>query len=313
MLYRLRTNLKKSRFYRATRGILNTPPIKVEDAPWCVISMVGNHDAQMYLLSMKSFYSRLGKGKLVAIVDRDRPAELVELLSAHFPGIRFVILEDIDTGRCQRGGTWERLCYLLQHAESEYAIQVDTDTLAFGPDIDEVRQCAERNVAFTLGNKGRPVETMASIAADARQMQSDYIGIVAERLFDRYPDAQNVRYVRGSSGFAGFSRGAFPWRQIERFHEIMAEMMGPLWREWGTEQCGSNFAVANSPNAVVLPHPKYGNFWPGLPRDQSAFLHFFGTHRFDDDYFVNRAKEEIARLEAGRPASAAERALRAAR
>jgi hypothetical protein len=176
-----------------------------------------------------------------------------------------------------------------------------------------VRQCAESNLSFTLGNKGRPIETMASIAADARAMEGDYIGIVAERLFDRYPDAQNVRYVRGSSGFAGFARGAFPWREIERFHEIMEGMMGRRWREWGTEQCGSNFAVANSPGAIVLPFPKYGNFWPGLPRDQSAFLHFFGTHRYDRKYFVDRAKDEIARLSAGRPANVAERALRAAR
>jgi hypothetical protein len=296
MLYKFRTQLKKARFYRLTRGILETPPIEVKDAPWSIISMVGNSDAQMYLISMKSFYTRLGKGRLVAIVDRDRPKELVELLSRHFPGIRFVVLEDIETGRCQRGGTWERLVYLLDHAETEYAIQVDCDTLAFGADVDEVRRCAEQNLAFTLGNRGRPIETMASIAKDARAMQSDYIGIVAERLFDRYPDAEHVRYVRASSGFAGFARGGFPRLEIERFHVIMENLLGARWREWGTEQCGSNFAVANSPGAVVLPFPKYGNFWPGLPRDASSFLHFFGTHRYVGDYFANQARSEIVRL-----------------
>ncbi len=296
MLHRLRTRLKKARFYRLTREIFDTPPMEVKDAPWSIISMVGNDDAQMYLVSMKSLYSRLGKGKLVAIVDRDRPAELDRLLSQHFPGIRFVVLESIDVGRCQRGGTWERLVYLLDHSESEYAIQADCDTLAFGADVDEVRRCAEMNLSFTLGNTGRPIETMASIAVDARAMQSDYIGIVAERVFDKFPDAERVHYVRGSSGFAGFSRGGFPRKDIERFHEIMEKLLGTRWREWGTEQCGSNFAVANSPGAVVLPFPKYGNFWPGLPRDQSSFLHFFGTHRYDRDYFAKRAQTEIARL-----------------
>jgi hypothetical protein len=298
MFYRLKTRFRKARFERLTRGILDTPPMEVKDAPWSIISMVGNNDAQMYLLSMKSFYQRMGKGKLVAIVDRDHPAALIDTLSGHFPGIRFVILEDIDTGRCQRGGTWERLVHLLDHAEKEYAIQVDCDTLAFGADVDEVRRCAEQNLAFTLGNRGRPIETMASIAADAKAMDSNYIGIVSEREFDKYPNADTTRYVRASSGFAGFSKGGFPRAEIERFHEIMEGILKDRWREWGTEQCGSNFAVANSPGAVVLPFPKYGNFWPGLVRGQSAFLHFFGTHRYDDDYFADQGRAEIARLSA---------------
>src|SRR3974390_67076 len=233
MLHRLKTGWKKARFAQLTRGILDTPPIPVKDACWSIISMVGNADAQMYLLSMKSFYSRLGGGKLVAIIDRDHPSELTALLETHFPGIRFVILEDIDVGRCQRGGTWERLVYLLDCAETEYAIQVDCDTLSFGTDVEEVRRCAEQNIAFTLGNRGRPIETMASLSKDAPSARSSYIGIAAERLFDRYPDAENTRYVRGSSGFAGFSRGGFPRRQIERFPEIMEGPVGEGTTEVG--------------------------------------------------------------------------------
>src|SRR5579871_401184 len=99
MLHRLRTKWKKARFYAETRGILNTPPIEVKDAPWSVVSMVGNDDGQMYLIGMKSFYSRLKRGKLIAIIARDRPQGLVPLLIRHFPGIRIVTRDDIDTGR----------------------------------------------------------------------------------------------------------------------------------------------------------------------------------------------------------------------
>jgi hypothetical protein len=118
MFTRIRKKLNRDRFYRLTRGILDTPPMPVKDANWSIVSMVSNDDVQMYLLAMKSFYARMERGKLIVIVDRDMPNELRGVLQRHFPGIRFVILEDIDTGICQRGGTWERLVYLLDHAEN---------------------------------------------------------------------------------------------------------------------------------------------------------------------------------------------------
>src|SRR5689334_9828782 len=141
MFYRLRSKYKKARFYRLTAEVLQTPPMPVVDAPWSIISMVSKSDVQMYLLSLKSFYTYIGRGKIVAIIDRDLPQESRDLLIRHFPGIRFVILEDIDTGICQRGGTWERVLHLVDHSRDEYAIQIDCDTLAFGHDIDEVLNC----------------------------------------------------------------------------------------------------------------------------------------------------------------------------
>lgn len=299
MFDRLRSKHQKSRFNKLIAPILNTPPIRLEDAPWSIVSMISNSDVPMYLLSMKSFYTRMGRGKLVAIVDRDMPADLRGTLQKHFIGIEFAILEDIDTGPCQRGGTWERLVFLLDRAEKEYAIQVDCDTLAFGPDLSEVLDCAERNVAFTLGNAGRPIETMKSIAEDARNVESDYVGIVAERLFDKYPGHEAKKYVRASSGFAGFAKGAFPRAEIETFHKEMSKLLPDRWHQWGTEQNGSNFAVANSSGAIVLPYPKYANFWPGLKRGASSFLHFIGSHRYLDDYFATLGGKIIEELNAG--------------
>jgi hypothetical protein len=299
MLDKLRNRWHRRRFDQLTRGILETAPVQVVDADWSIISMVSNSDVQMYLLSMKSFYSRIGRGKIVAIVDRDMPQQLRDTLRRHLVGIRFEILEDIDTGPCQRGGTWERIVYLLRHAESEYAIQVDCDTLAFGADLDEIVRCAESNRAFTLTGLNRHIASMREYAEDAQKMDTGYIGIVAEKLFDRYPDCDRLRYVRGSSGLAGFAAGAFPAARIEEFHEIMRGLVGDdAWRGWGTEQCASNFAVANSPDAVVLPHPKYANFWPGLQPGDYAFLHFFGTHRYRDDYFAMRGRQVIGELNA---------------
>ena len=50
----------------------------------------------------------------------------------------------------------------------------------------------------------------------------------------------------------------------------------------------------------MLPYPKYANFWSGLPRGKSSFLHFIGANRYLDDYFAHLANGVIAELNAGR-------------
>ena len=302
MLYRLRTAWNKRRFNLLTRGILKTPPLQTLDANLSIVSMVSNSDVQMYILSLKSFYARIGRGKVIAIVDHDMPQQLRALLMEHIVGIQFVILEDIDPGCCQRGGTWERLVYLLKHAQSEYAIQLDSDTLAFGPDLAEIVNCVENNRAFTLNQNYYKIRPMCEYAKDARSIDVKYIGIHVERMFDRYPDGEHLHYVRASSGLAGFAVGGFAAEKIEEFHETMRSIVGDeIWHKWGTEQCASNFAVANSPDAVVLPYPKYANFdpisvWPNVPNEDNAFLHFIGAYRYHEDFFAQKAQIVIRAL-----------------
>ncbi len=268
----------------------------VRSAPWTIVSMVSEDYVQMYLLGLKSFYAQIGRGQIVAILYKGVTDVSRQLLREHFPGIDFVNLDEIYTGACQRGGTWERLIYILDRAANEYVMQLDCDTLTLGPDIHEVVDCVENNVAFTLSGMGRQIAPMANWVEPARANDSNYIGIEAERLFDRYPNSQNLRYVRASSGFAGFAKGGFPRQRIEEFHTKMEELLGARWKEWGTEQCASNFAVANSEGAVVLPFPKYANFTPGIRPGESSFLHFFGTFRFRGSYYTSLALHVINEL-----------------
>ena len=298
MFYKLRRKIATQGFYRETAGILDTPPMPFVPGGPTIVSMVSNNDVQMYVLSMKSFYARLGRGQLLAVIDRDMPAAARGTLERHFPGIQFQILEDIDVGPCQRGGTWERLVYLLGRTATEYVIQLDCDTLFFGPDISEVLDCVAQNRSFTLSGGEREIVSLPEAARRARTIQHPSVGIEAERLFDQYPNAENLKYVRGSSGFAGFARGAFGRADIETFHVQMEKLLPGRWTEWGTEQCASNFAVANSPDALVLPHPKYGNFDHFHDVKLSSFLHFIGAHRFDDQLFARLGQQVIRELQA---------------
>lgn len=298
MLYRWRRRLRTARFNREIRGILETPPLAVRPAPWTILSMVGNQHVPMYLLALKSVYRRLGAGHVLAIVHGDLGAGWRAALSQHVRGIEIMVRGTLDSGACQRGNLWERLVYVLDRSAGEYVIQMDADILALGP-IEEVRAAVAANRPFTMGD-GSPLLSMPEAAAQARAANDrDYVGDVAESLLDRYPGAAQLRYVRGSAGFAGFARGGFARSQIETFHTEMETMLGPRWRFWGTEQVGSNFAIANSPSALILPHPDYASFLPGIAGERARLLHFIGSHRFDGGYYARRARAVIADLSAG--------------
>jgi hypothetical protein len=120
---------------------------------------------------------------------------------------------------------------------------------------------------------GAAIQLMTEAAANAQATENDHIVIATERAFDRHPGRERLKYVRGSSGFAGFAKGGFSRARIEEFHANMTELMGERWREWGSEQCGSNFAVANSPGAVMLPYPQY-KFLSGRGRPQREVFLF---------------------------------------
>jgi FkbM family methyltransferase len=299
MFYRLRRALKIREFDRAIAGILETSPLTLQDAPWCIVSMVANRDVPMYLTAMKSFYPKIGRGKIVAIIDRDMPQSHRDTLARHLMGIELVILEDIATDPCQRGGTWERLLYCLDRSQAEYTIQLDSDTLVVSDDLDEVVGCLEANRAFTMSD-GFVRVTLPEAAELAQATPSNYIGIVAEATFDRYPGAETLHYVRGSSGFAGFAKGGYTRAAISVFHEKMEALVGKArWREWGSEQCGSNFAVANSPDPLVLPYPEYASFTERVLRHKAKLFHFIGAFRFKEGYFARRSLEVIAALTPG--------------
>lgn len=61
-------------------------------------------------------------------------------------------------------------------------------------------------------------------------------------------------------------------------------------REWGTEQCASSFAVANSPGAVVVPYPTYQT---GAADRGFKLCHLIGSHRFADGFLGRVCRDEI--------------------
>jgi len=297
MFYRARKWLNRRRFDAQVQDVFNTPPVPVVDAPWTFLSMLYDPDVAMYLLAMKSLYTRIGRGRIVALLDRKATDAVAPVLAHHFPGIEFRYVKDVDPSPCQEGGCWERFLSVVAETAERYTIQVDCDTLTVSDDVAELKACLEANRSFTLSAYGNPgVWTLARTAESGRANPSGHCTVEAERRFADYPGGESRRYIRGSAGFAGFARGGFSRDQVVEFHETMRGLMGDRWLEWGTEQVASNWAVANAPDPLVLPFPKYANFSTDLPWRESSFLHFIGSYRFDDNVYARLGQREIARL-----------------
>jgi len=189
----------------------------------------------------------------------------------------------------------------VRRSRQEFCIQSDCDTLVLGDDIDELLDCIRANRSFTLSGGEREIVSMPEAAMRARSIDHPHISMAVESRFDEYPNASSLRYVRGSSGFAAFAKGAFDLAQLEEFHETIKRWFPDRYKEWGTEQIASNFAISNSPGGIVLPFPKYANYVPDDDTSTSSFLHFIGTYRYDNDFLANAGKRVIAELRAPRP------------
>jgi hypothetical protein len=291
MLYRLRRQYARHRFEHSCRSVHATPPLRPVPAPVTILSMVSHADVIMYLIAIKSLYRRLGRGNILIIDDGSLTDDDRDFLSEHLTRPKIVPLSTLETGRCPKGGTWERLLLILELTADEYVIQVDSDTLATGV-LDEVVDCIDGNRAFTLGTRmGQGFETLRDAAARIADLPGDHVQMVAERALARFDDPDRRRYVRGSSGFAGFARGGFDRVRLEAFSAQMSGLIGDKWTEWGSEQVASNYAVANSTSACILPYPKYACFDLKMDPRASAFLHFIGTNRFDRGVYAALANQ----------------------
>jgi len=280
------------------RAIWSTTPMDAgaTGSGLVVVSQISRRDLLMYLLAAKSALRALGPAALVQLDDGSLRDSDRAILARHLPGSCCLPIAAVDTGLCPRGGTWERLCHILDRAADNYVVQLDADTLACGA-LPEVRACIAANRAFALGTRlGQRIVPATAAAALAASLPGAHIQLAAERAFAALPDGDGLRYVRGSSGFAGFARGGFARARLEAFSGAMQAMLGARWRDWGTEQVASNIAIANTPGAVVLPYPAYACHDPGIDAASANFLHFIGPHRFAGGVYAARSRAILAGL-----------------
>jgi hypothetical protein len=290
MLFRLRSWSCRQMLSLYCREAASGPPLSLRDSGLTIVSMLSHADCTAYLVAIKSLYAHLRTGLIHILDDGSLESADHALLRRVIPGVTIERVADVKTGLCPRSGCWERLVRCLQLAESRYVIQMDSDTLTLR-EIPEVLQCVRENRSFTLPTEdGRQVVSIKENFDKIARSPSQHVQIQAERCMARLELGARNRYVRGSAGFVGFARGSFSLRDLETFAARMHQSLGQQWLEWGSEQVASNFVVANSAEARVLPYPKYACFESNFPSQEAAFLHFVGSHRYSGGVYWKLAR-----------------------
>jgi hypothetical protein len=307
MIDRILRKGREALHLRTARAVLATPPIVPTADRVVIFSMIGTRVLLPYLVAVKSLHARLGIGRVAILDDGSLTSADKAVLAHHLGDPEIRSIHDVDTGRCPHGGTWERLLTLLDLRGQDYVIQLDSDTVTIG-DVPEVLAAIEANRSFTLlgdpesdGVGALPLpEFVAHRYPDGVPEGRQHIQLAIETRFAGYPDAAGHRYVRGCSGFTGFTRGGPAGRaEAEAFSEAGAALVGAeRWTEWGTEQVASSFLLANEPGMTPLPYRRYLNYWNAAPDADARFLHFVGTHRYSTAEYRRRTAEQVARLRA---------------
>lgn len=302
MFFRVRDQLQRGRFNFLCREIFRTPPLRMRDGRVTLVTQVSHRDLLMYLIAIKSIYRFLGTGTVVVLDDGSLVSSDHMTINEHLPSVRIVGFKDIGTAATPKGGCWERLLLIASLVRDAYVIQVDSDSLTLN-DIPEVLNYIDQNRSFTLLGAGSfpAVEPMLDACNRAKQggRTNAEPQAISELLLDQFPGCGNLKYVRGNAAFAGFARSSFDSSDVEYFSRHMEDICGrDKWHEWGSEQVTSNLIIANSANQGVLEHPQYTSYYarPEVDYRRSSFLHFMGTHRFENGCYAEFARQVIRQL-----------------
>lgn len=293
----LRTKLKKWHFNFSARGIYKTKLAACDPASNVIIlSQLHSPDLTMYVVAAKSF-ARFVPPREFVLVDDGLTETDKSILSRHFEKIRFIPIKSVQTGACPKGGTWERLLSIANLNSAHYVIQLDADTLTVAPPR-EVSEAISQNRSFTLGTwGGRETTSLKTASEFARKHPGTHVQLMAEAAFGDFENAEQLRYVRGCSGFAGFSPGSLSLSKIEDFSQRVSTAIGAdKWREWGSEQVTSNYMVANAQNPLILPVEHYPFWAPGLAASELRLIHFVGSYRFSGGRYAAMARTIIDAL-----------------
>lgn len=299
--HRWRSRREATRHAAAIADILDTPPIRPQTDGVVLFSMMGTAVLLPYLVAVKSLWHQLGRGRVAILDDGTLTGEDRAILAHHCGDPEIMRIADVVAAEFPRGGTWERLLTILDRRAGEYWIQLDSDTVTLGP-VPEVAQAIDRNRSFLLLGEAESEIGPLPLGEFCEQfypegVESGHVQARIESRLGRIDGARGWKYARGCSGFAGFAAMGEGRPLAAAF---LAEMQRLIGTEditiWGTEQVASNFQLANETGLMTLPYHRYMNYWAQDWGDETAFVHFLGTHRHDNGAYIRASRIAIGQL-----------------
>lgn len=300
--HRWRVKRDAARHAEAIKGILDTPAIQPRQDGLVLFSMIGTAVLLPYLVAVKSLWSELQRGRVAILDDGTLTAQDRAILAHHCGDPEIMRISDVVRNEFPAGGTWERLLTILDRRSSEYWMQIDSDTVVLGP-VPDVAEAIARNRSFILmgeaaaGGNPRPLPEFVAAAYPDGEMTEGHVQGRIESRMGRIDQKRGWKYIRGCSGFAGFAAMGAGRPLASAFLTEMKNMIGEKdVTIWGTEQVTSNFVLANETAPVVLPYERYLNYWGEPWGDDARFLHFVGTHRHENNAYIEASLQAIAQI-----------------
>ncbi len=296
MIDRLIRKAREAAHLRQSKAVFGTPPVTPHHDGVVVFSMIGTRVVAPYLVAAKSFLRELDCGRVVLLDDGSLTASDKAVLSAQLGNPEIRGIRDVDTGDTPRGGCWERLMTLIDLSAHDYVIQLDSDTVTLG-NVAEVRAAIDAGRSFTiLGGTDGEAQGLKTLTDFRRDVYPDgpdvlptgsHVQTQIEARMDRLPDPDNACYVRACAAFTGFAVGSVTRADAQAFSRAAEDAVGAgVWKQWGSEQVASNYLVANTPDPVLLPYPRYYHFWDDGDRATPGLVHFPGTHRYTGNTYA---------------------------
>lgn len=305
MFYKLRNSYHYSLFNYKTNDIFQTIPIESDTNPvYSLHSMICERDLQMYLLSVKSFISKVEGAAIFAHSDGSLTARSIQILKEHLPGIEIISPEKADehashvlTPFLQQvrkyGGTFDRLIDSVLWAKGTYHIQIDCDILTIKyPEyiIEWVKS----------GCKPFVISDYKKEKMDIKESEFEKAHIQTQMEYRQEEISEKTGFDFGDT--IGLCSGLYGWTDqiklsdIETFVRTCNEMGFDMTR-WGAEQVTTTWLL-NAKHAERLPRKDYINLQtPAFHLvDTASMIHFIGDNRFKNNWYAQKAIKEINRL-----------------
>ncbi len=300
MISKIKRLFKAWHFNFAVKKVLQLPPVvPVPQSNITIVTQLCGRDILMYLVAIKTFTNYVKPKSVIIISDRLSIKEIA-ILNSQIANLKVIDIENVYDIRFPKGGCWERLLTILSIVEeNEYIIQLDSDTITL-KSPDEIIECIKNNRCFILGTLSGQVIVSFSEATQfikQRAWLDTHVQAAAELVMEEIDNNNNLKYVRGCAGFAGFSSSALKVDRLATICENIELKIGKdKWKQWGSEQVASNIALANSDDPLVLPLDRYDLFQPMRGIMGYSLLHFIGMFRFETNDYRRIAVDKIKQL-----------------
>jgi len=280
-------------FQRAVKEIMKTPVVSRGSNAFAALTMVHQRDVLSYLLAIKTFAHFASPERIVLVADPSMDDVSKTTLRKHIPFIEILDAEAFRRPALPIGGTWERLSAISVLSAESPIVQLDADTVTFDFPGDVV-DCMRENRSFIIrSEQDTEIQTLDEAAEYGKHLLtfSQHVVAFAEASFTELPNWRQLRYARGCSGFTGFGKDHISPEGLDQLSGSMRSLLGVKWDKWGSEQVSSNLLAATTPDALLLPHPKYCN--ADQMTNETVVAHFIGYARHVNREYERRARSAV--------------------